>query len=284
MKAQSLPERLLTELHALDDPWLHYSYCAGYELSDWRCGALADHIIEWIPDYALKEEELDVHHGNMYVRLKEAAVRVYTTDNYHKRGEIGEIALHAICRDFFGTVPLAPRVFYKTASNDVVKSFDLVHIRYVGDDDFEVWLGESKFYADGSDAVASAIKSVSEHIEAGFLKREKLLLSPLVPKDLPHSDKIRKILSNQTSIDALFKNAVFPICIACDSDAVKLHKSYTDEYLESVLQELSMLRDKLSASKLPQKIQVHLIYVPLESKERLANAFDRRLKGLLIKD
>lgn len=35
--------------------------------------------------------------------------------------------LHAVCRDFFGTIPIAPRVFYLTSSNDVVKSFDMAH-------------------------------------------------------------------------------------------------------------------------------------------------------------
>ncbi|MFD2032733.1 Hachiman antiphage defense system protein HamA [Ancylobacter dichloromethanicus] len=31
---------------------------------------------------------------------------------------------------------MAPRIFYKTASNDVVKSFDMVHIKYNTEDSF----------------------------------------------------------------------------------------------------------------------------------------------------
>ncbi|MFS8977579.1 DUF1837 domain-containing protein [Cupriavidus necator] len=284
MKHDNLPDRLLTRLHSNDVPWLHDSYCAGFEISQWRCSALADHLIEWMPDYALMEEELDVHHGNMYVRLKQAAARVYSTDQYGKRGELGEIALHAICRDFFGTIPLAPRVFYKTSSNDVVKSFDMAHVRYVGESGFEIWLGESKFYKDGIDAVSAAIQSVKTHINAGFLKHEKLLLGPQVSKDIPHSQAIRKLLASQTSLDALFQNAVFPVCIACDSNAVLAHKSHTEAYVGSVLTELNVLRDKLNQSGLPQQIKMHLIYVPLESKERVAKAFDKRLKGLIIED
>lgn len=285
MKAHGgLPDRLLTRLHSVDAPWLHDCYCVGFEVQQWRCGALADHIIDWMPDYALKEDELDVNHGNMYVRLKQAAARVYSTDHYGKRGELGEITLHAICRDFFGTIPLAPRVFYKTSSNDVVKSFDMAHIKYVGDSGFEIWLGESKFYKSGSHAVAAAIQSVKEHIDAGFLKHEKLLLGPQISKDLPHAESIRKLLASQTSLDALFQNAVFPVCIACDSDAVMAHKSHTEAYLENVLTELVALRNKLNQSGLPQQIRMHLIYVPLESKDRIAKAFDKRLKGLIVKD
>ena len=88
--------------------------CAGFELGKWRTLPLATHLIEWLPDYALAEDELRLHHGNAYVRLREAAARVYTSPHYKKRGEAGEIALHAICREFFATIPVAPRVFYKS--------------------------------------------------------------------------------------------------------------------------------------------------------------------------
>lgn len=280
----ALPERLLVRLTSHDKPWIHESYCAGFEVEQWRCSAFADHMIEWIPDYALREDELNVNHGNMYVRLKQAAVRVYATDKYAKRGEFGEIALHAICRSFFDTIPLAPRVFYKTSSNDVVKSFDLAHVRYLGKDRFEIWLGESKFYKSGMEAVASAIESIKTHIDAGFLRHEKLLLGPQVSKSLPHAEAIRKLLASQTSLDALFKNAVFPVCIACDSHAIAAHKAHTEDYLTAVLEELVSYRYKLNESSLPHQIKMLLIYIPLGSKEQLAAAFDKRLKGLVIEE
>jgi hypothetical protein len=95
--------------------------CAGFELNAWRCIPFAEHLIEWLPEYALPEDELAVTHANMYVKLKQAAIRVYTSDKYKNRGEVGEITLHAICRDYFDTLPISPRVFYKSATNDVVK-------------------------------------------------------------------------------------------------------------------------------------------------------------------
>src|SRR3546814_602433 len=198
---EGLPARLLTQLQSDGTTWAYESYCAGFEIKQWRCNAFADHVIEWLPDYALKEDELNVNHGNMYVRLREAAARVYSTNNYGKRGELGEIVLHAICRDFFGTIPLAPRVFYKTSSNDVVKSFDMAHIRYSDGEKFEIWLGESKFYKSGTEAIASAIESIQQHIDAGFLIHEKLLLGPQVSKKLPLFDRIRELLASLTSLE-----------------------------------------------------------------------------------
>jgi len=274
------PKRLLTQLTAnqLEKPWSG-SYCAGFELQQWRCEALADHLMDWIADYALKEDELRVDHTNMYIRLREAAARVYSSENYKRRGEVGEIALHAICRDFFDTIPFAPRVFYLTASNDVVKSFDMAHIRYVSDDNFELWLGEAKFYNDPVAAIKAAISSVETHIEQGFLNNEKLLLGPQISKDLPNYQKIRDLLSVQTSLDDLFKTAVFPICIACDSVATAGSKMFGDAYTKAVEEELLVLAKKIEESGLVQKIRIMLIYLPLGSKQALADSFDARLKA-----
>jgi hypothetical protein len=277
------PQRLLTQLSDTEQNRLRLgSYCAGFEVLAWRCNPLADHLIEWIADYALKEDELRVDHTNMYIRLKEAAARVYRSEHYRQRGEIGEIVLHAICRDFFETIPLAPRVFYLTSSNDVVKSFDMVHVRYLKPDVFELWLGEAKLYRDGTDAVTAAIASVEAHIEQGFLKNEKLLLGPQISKWLPYYQEIRNLLSVQTSLDDLFKTAVFPICIACDSLATAAHTAFCDAYTEQVEAELMALAQKFVQSGLAQKIKVMLIYVPLGSKAELARAFDDRLKAFSL--
>jgi Cap4 SAVED domain len=158
-------------------------YCAGFELNTWRAAPFAYHLVEWLPDYALPEEELQaINHANAVVKLRQAAIRVYTSDKYKKRGEAGEIALHAICRDFFDTIPISPRVFYKSTSNDVIKSFDLVHARFPKNQPFEIWLGESKLYTNPADAMTDAIKSINDHIDRGFLTSQKLLLGPQIPK------------------------------------------------------------------------------------------------------
>ena len=35
--------------------------CAGFELEAWRCVPFASHLVEWLPEYALPEEELNVN-------------------------------------------------------------------------------------------------------------------------------------------------------------------------------------------------------------------------------
>ena len=259
------------------------SYCAGFELSEWRCSGLADNLIEWIIDYALKSDELRfTNHTNTFVRLKQAASRVYTSEKYERRGEVGEIAAHAVCRTYFNTIPIAARVNYLSASNDPIKAFDLVHVRYVGDNEIELWLGEAKFFKNRNDAIKDAIASINGHVTAGFLKNEKLLLGPQVSNDIPHSGKIKRLLSAEASIDELIAKAVFPVLIAANSDATAKHTLTSNDYRTEVDAEMKALWGNLKVSGLTEKLELKLIYVPLGDKDKLNKAFDDRLKGLQI--
>lgn len=274
------PSRLLTQI-SYDNETVPATgiYCAGFELSAWRCNALADHLIEWIADYALHEDELRVHHGNMYVRLREAAIRIYSSADYAQRGEVGEIALHAICREFFRTIPIAPRVFYLTSSNEVVKSFDMVHVGYPAAGP-ELWLGEAKFYTNGVEGARAAVKSLTQHLDQGFLQNEKLILGPQISRNIPEYQRIRDLLSTQTSLDELFKTAVFPVCIASESVATASAKTICDEYSAALALELAEMSRVIAASGLPKRARLVLLHLPLGSKQKLADAFDARLKGL----
>lgn len=256
------------------------SYCAGFETEKWRCSPFAFHLAEWLPDYALFEEELLIHAGNSLAKLNQAAVRVYTSAKYAKRGEVGEIALHAVCREHFGTIPISPRVFYKSASNDVIKAFDLVHARLLPNEPVEIWFGESKLYKDRADAIADAIASIRTHLDAGFLSNEKLLLGPQIPKGTPRYDEIASLFHKNTSLDELVGSAVFVVGILGDSEAASSAKSICDEYKGNLEAELSTLAKRLSDAKFAANIRLVLIYIPLVGKEQLVEAFDKRLKGL----
>lgn len=275
------PERFLEHLHRAEIAELSADLlCAGYELGQWRCEAFAFHLAEWLPDYALPEEELSVNHANSLAKINQAAIRVYTSKKYEKRGEAGEIALHGICRDFFGTIPISPRVFYKSASNDVVKAFDMVHARLPESAPVEIWLGESKLWEDGSLAIADAISSIRTHIDAGFLLNEKLLIGPQIPKNTPRYDEIISIFKKQTSLDVLLKSSVFVIGILCDSRAAKAATQHDAAYLNGAKRELIALSESLASSGLTSTLKIVLLYIPLAGKAELVRAFDARLKGL----
>jgi hypothetical protein len=276
------PERFLRLVYPAEAAFGgDHAFCAGFELSEWRCEGFADHLIEWLPDYALAEDLLKaMNHANAYARLRQAAQRVYTTDNINKRGEIGEIAAHCICRDFFNTIPISPRVYYKSSSNDVIKGFDLVHARIPDLQNIELWFGEAKTFKSRSEAISDALKSVRSHIDAGFLKSHKLLLGPQVPPGTPHRETIVRLFDANTSIDELVDSAVFPIFILGESDAIVGVERHTEAYAAAIGEELLNLAASIESSGTRTKIRVPVFYVPLLHKEALVAAFDRRLKGL----
>jgi hypothetical protein len=254
--------------------------CAGFELQAWRCVPFAEHLIEWLPEYALPEDELDVTHANIYVKLKKAAVRVYTSEKYKKRGEAGEITLHAICRDYFNTLPISPRVFYKSASNDVVKAFDMVHAHFPPTGGVELWLGESKLYSDTQQAIAEALKSVREHIDQGFLREQKLLIGPQIPKSTPRYKELMELFEPQTSLDKFLEAGVFVIGVLSNSKACGAAQKIDDEYKQALNAEFSVLENSLINSHITKNIRVVLLYVPLADKDGFVTAFDSKLKGL----
>ncbi|HEY8576669.1 MAG TPA: DUF1837 domain-containing protein [Devosia sp.] len=277
----SKPERFLELLGSGSaSEFLSQYYCAGFDAGAWRCDEFAFHLAEWLPDYALREDELAVHHGNALLKHNQAAVRVYTSEKYENRGEVGEIALHAICRDFFETVPISPRVFYKSASNDVIKAFDMVHARFPSHGKIEIWLGESKLYKDPKKAISDAINSVSKHVDAGFLKNEKILLGPQIPKSTPHSDEVSKLFSKNGKIDDFLSAAVFPIGVFCESKAAATAAAADAAYVTSARAELDAMSNAVMHSELADKIRLAVIYIPIPKKADIVKAFDKRLKGL----
>lgn len=275
------PKRFLERLYFQDggNP-VEGVCCAGFELKAWRCVPFAEHLIEWLPEYALPEEELAVTHANIYVKLKKAAVRVYTSPKYAKRGEAGEIALHAICREYFDTLPISNRVFYKSASNDVVKAFDMVHARFPEKGGVELWLGESKLYQDTTDAIADALASVTGHLEQGFLKEQKLLLGPQIPKTTPRYEELMELFEPQTSLDKFIQSGVFVIGIISNSKACSEADTFTDAYKDALKNELTAISNRIAKSELTMKIRIVLIYIPLADKDGFVTAFDSKLKGL----
>ncbi|MCP1838726.1 hypothetical protein ACVIHI_008349 [Bradyrhizobium sp. USDA 4524] len=275
------PKRFLERLYFLDgaNP-VDAICCAGFELKAWRCTPFAEHLLEWLPEYALPEDELAITHANMYVKLKQAAVRVYTSEKYARRGEAGEIALHAICREYFNTTPISNRVFYKSASNDVVKAFDMVHARFPQAGGVELWLGESKLYLDTMDAITEALKSVTEHLEQGFLKEQKLLLGPQIPKTTPRYDELMELFEPQTSLDKFISCGVFVIGILSNSKACAGATQITDAYKAALEKEFEAISARLARSGLTKSIRMVLLYVPLADKDGFVTAFDDKLKGL----
>ncbi len=156
---------LEVRVHDVSDNPSVTGLCVGYELGQWRAAQFADHLMEWLPEFALTYSEIEgIHSGNMVALMREAAKKVYVTNKFANRGEFGELFLHAAIRRVFGSLPAISKIYYKSALNDTVKGFDAVHV-VTDADGLQLWLGEAKFYDDIGRAIRDVVQELKIHTE-----------------------------------------------------------------------------------------------------------------------
>jgi Cap4 SAVED domain len=253
--------------------------CAGYELKEWRKGQLAGQLIKSLPEFALTYSEfkrLDGH--NAAEMLTQAARSVYMSDNYKKRGEIGELLLHVICREVFETYPAITKYYYKDSSNNTVKGFDAVHV-VAAKTGLELWLGESKFYQDIGQAISAAVADLKAHTERNYLRSEFVTILNMLDPEWPHADRLAKLIHPNISLDEIFQAICIPVLLTYDSDTISAYEEVSSKFKQAFVEEVTRHYDTF-ASKNPLKhIRVHLFLFPVKSKAELLDEFDRRLKA-----
>lgn len=265
--------------------------CAGFERGEWRNDQLADHVMEWLPEFALNHSEINEIGSHNAVKLvKKAAKIVYQTEKYGSRGEFGEILLHIAIRQIYQTIPAVTKVYYKSAVNETVKGFDAVHV-VKGADGLELWIGETKFYKDLSKAISDVCKEIVDHLETNYLKNEFILIKNKIDPNWPEASDLKALLDDGVSLDTVFKRACIPVLLTYESRVVKSSSESNQEYLDKIKAEMSSayksMREKLKSqyqdrfkSTLP--ITIHVILIPLKDKPTLTSALDARLKAWQI--
>lgn len=252
--------------------------CAGYEGGKWRAQTLAKHMMEWLPDFALSLADLRDSDSGTWVRmLRRAAALVYQSEKFKNRGEFGELLLHLIVRQVYGSLPAISKIRYKSSRNDTVKGFDAVHV--VGPpDEMELWLGEAKFYSDFAKAAADVAKELEAHTETDFLRDEFLLIRGKIDPELPHAAALTRLLDENVSLDEVFRCAAIPVLLTYDSECLASHSGCTTAYAKTFEEEVRRLWARFAAKLSPTHTAVHLILVPLATKEALVALLDAELK------
>lgn len=252
---------------------------AGYENSEWRYKAVVDYLFDWLLEFALKYSELeDVNSVTAAKMLNEAARTVYTTDKYKKRGEFGELLLHALIRETFDSHPAISKIYYKTAANETVKGFDAVHV-VENSDRLELWLGEVKFYKDAKAAIRDVVAELEAHTQNDYLRAEFILISGKIDTNWPHSKKIKDLLSERKSLDSIFDHICFPVLLTYESDIIATNVCECEAFKTSLNEELETLYQYFLDRSLPE-IRIHLFLVPIADKDKLVEALQLKLEGL----
>lgn len=276
----SQPDKFFeVRVHRLDKVPGLTAVCAGYELKEWRNGQLAAHLIKWLPEFALTYSELKSLQGyNAAELLAKAARSVYMSDKYKKRGEIGELLLHVICREVFKTYPAITKYFYKDSANNTVKGFDAVHV-VVSGNSLELWLGESKFYKNIGQAIAKAVEDLKAHTKRDYLRAEFVTVRNMIDPSWPHADKLKKLLRVNVSLDKIFDAICIPVLLTYNSDTVAAHTAVTREFVAAFEKEVMAHYETFAAKNSLKTVRVHLFLFPAKDKQMLLDEFDTRLKA-----
>lgn len=251
-----------------------------YEAGQWRADALARHLLDWVLDFALRRDERGpLPHGRA-LEMARRAIRATFGDG-KDRGVPGEILLHAVCRQFFGSDTVISKVWFKTSANDTYKGFDGVHCVHRGES-LEMWLGEAKFYGNLTAAIRSALGDLEEHLERDYLRAEFALISDKIDSSHPHAGELRVLMHPNTSLDAVFDRIVVPVLVAYNSASTQAHDRDCAQYredLEAEVRRAWMRFGRGLDTNLP--VTVRLLLVPMATKQTLTEALDRELAAWL---
>ncbi len=269
------PDPFLTvRVHSVDMQPSLSGLCVGYERGEWRSSQLADHLMEWLPEFALTASECStLGHQNAAKLIRVAAKRVYDSEKFRNRGEFGEVLLHVAIRQVFDSLPAVSKIYYKSANNDTVKGFDAVHV--VGPpEDLELWLGEAKFYNEIGRAISDVVAELQAHLETDYLRNEFALIVNKIDSKWPHAEVLRKLLQPGVSLDEV----CIPVLLTYDSPCVIAHKACDTAYAKEFEQEIRKHYETFVGRKTPREIRIHLFLLPLKQKDAFVKVLDEKLK------
>ena len=256
------------------------AFNVGFDQNEFRLKPLLDIVAEVIPEFSLGYYEgQSIPLTEIRKRLREAALRLYTTDKYSKRGEFGEVILHLLLRDFCGSFPLLSKINFKDSTNITVKGFDGIHI--VNDGVIKkLWLGESKLYTDGTAGVKALAKDLKDHLKEDYLRKEFMLVSTKIPETVPDRDYWLDLMHENNTLDAIFDGICIPMVCTYSSPLYQNHHDNTQEYLDAFLEECKELEMEFLNTKITTSVDVILMLLPIEDKHKLATGLHERLKHM----
>jgi len=281
MTTLPLPTRLLHRIVDLPGHPRGIALCPDFAIGSWRYKILAEHLFDWLPDVALRPKERIalLHEPNK--TLARSCRRLFDTEDPSKRGEVGEVLLHAACRQEFDTAPFVARLFYKMRTNDSVTSVDVVHVLYNEEErKLELWLGEAKLYDNVQAARYRALASVEPLWDPEFLVEMKALIGPKIDDDAPYAEELTWLFEEETSLDQIISRLVIPICIAADFDDTKEATGRTEAYIAAVTNELEAMKAYMQ-ERIPAEVTFVVIFVPLDCKVKLEKAVNDRVRSYL---
>ena len=254
--------------------------CAGYEQGEWRRDLFVDEVFNWLPSFVLpwSEQQATLADATAVELIRAAAQRVYETDNYKSRGEFGELILHGVLMQEFGTRAAVSKIWFEDAKNNNAKGFNVVNVSDDGDDELHLWLGEAKFYGNLGAALRSAIDSFIDHMGADYLRSEFALVAPKVDGAAPYAERLLDMLDRSTPLDKIFSVLHLPLLVTYDSAVIGSHTEHGAEYQAAIEEEVQGAWEAFGSEVSIPEVAIHAIFLPLKDKSDFVTRLHERLK------
>jgi Cap4 SAVED domain len=235
--------------------------------------------MEWLPEFSLSYSEREsINDTNLVSQLRKAAQIVYDTDKYDRRGEFGELILHALMREAVGTRSAISKIYFKDAVNITVKGFDAVHV-LATPNGLELWLGEVKFYKSITQAIADVVPELEAHFQDDYLKKEFVLITNKLDPNWDGTEKVKALLHRNRSLDEVVTAIVVPVLLTYDSSTVKNFDQASAQYKAALEAELTVNYQRFVAKNTVTKVRIELFLFPMASKDDLLGQLNKRLKA-----
>jgi hypothetical protein len=261
-----------------------------FEDGRWRYTKFQNFIWNNIIETALSKREREKLVNQDHSRLTASAKNLRLTDKENdisKGSELAEIVLYGIMKHHYGALSVVPKIFYKQNPQDNAKGADSVHIVLEENNDFSIWFGEAKFYNSIEDArLDSIIESVSNSLQIDKLKKENSIITNVsdidyIIEDKDLRDKIKALLSGNTSIDKLKPKLHIPILLLHECSKTKDCTELTDNYKNNIIayhkdraqSYFSKQISKIGTIHKYSDITFHLILFPVPDKKEIVDKF-----------
>ena len=262
-----------------------------FEDGKWRLDVFMEYIWDNIAETALSAEERKALGSRHSTILTKAAKNLRITDKDNSGGEIAEILLYAIMKNFYGALPVVPKIYYKQNVNDFAKGADSVHVVVENDGSISYWLGEAKFYKSLENArLNTIVESVHETLSTNKIKKENSIVVGL--KDLDNFglksetvSSIKDMLGSDTSIDKIKPHLHIPILLLHECEITGGATSLSEEYMNQVKAKYTDIATAYFFKQIAKcshdiylysEVTFHLILIPVPSKTLVVNKFVER--------
>lgn len=262
-----------------------------------------DLVMNYLPEYAMGLGHNSVSQVDMVAYLRATArsvikikrikeIKYYLDNNipynqwdeevlriYKSKGIFSELILHCVLREFKNTLPLISKIYFKDSNSVEAHGFDAVHVT----DNDELWLGETKFYNDGKAGLKALIDDLNKHFIRDYLNEQFIIIS----RALIHNNEQREHwihqLSNANRLEEKFKLIRIPLlCLYEDNIVNEIINEINNAgnastvYFDHV-QEMKNYFDANNTFPNIDKVQIVLILLPIESKDRIVSSLLSRI-------